>query len=347
MADAVITEHAGTRQGPVTRFYQYGREGVQVLDTRKNLQRLYIFDPSSDMMTERDPLHREKILRRFVFDHYGMLEETFSFGQSPRTFRYENGGEQIAVREGGQYGAVGKIFTFERNGVAETAWGRHGEIERVYLFESGNDTIMVREDGWFGMVVRTLVFEGIDASVFREPEAFLQFLIFTEWRKGEMESTDQGAAPSRDGSRTNPAGLHLPEKGIHHLIHPQIQKMTSVLTSSRRGIALWRSLMRMIKAGKKAVRYPLLNAGKGITPDFFQRYLGCFHKKPRYCSPVFNSVFSSYTLLDVLREENSAKDRQHSNRDFPKYLIPNPHVWLSPSGTGIPLEPGPEPWEEI
>ena len=205
MADAVITEHAGTRQGPVTRFYQYGREGVHVLDTKKNLQRLYIFDPSSDMMTERNPLHREKILRRFVFDPYGMLEETFSFGQSPRTFRYENGGEQIAVREGGQYGAVGKIFTFESNGVAETAWGRHGEIERVYIFEGGNDAITARKDGWFGAVDRTLVFEGINASVFREPEAFLQFLIFTEWREGEMESADRGAAPpSHDGSRTSP-----------------------------------------------------------------------------------------------------------------------------------------------
>jgi hypothetical protein len=204
MADAVITEHAGTRQGPVTRFYQYGREGVQVLDTRKNLQRLYIFDPSSDMMTERDPLHREKIFRRFVFDLYGMLEETFSFGQSPRTFRYENGGQQIAVREGGQYGAVGKIFTFEGNGLAETAWGRHGEIERVYIFEGGNDAITIRKDGWFGTVDRTLVFEGIDASVFREPEAFLQFLIFTEWREGEMKNadTDRGAdVASRDGSR--------------------------------------------------------------------------------------------------------------------------------------------------
>jgi hypothetical protein len=202
MADAVITEHAGTRQGPVTRFYQYGREGVHVLDTRKNLQRLYIFDPASDMMTERDPLHREKILRRFVFDPYGMLEETFSFGQSPRTFRYENGGEQIAVREGGQYGAVGKIFTFERNGIAETAWGRHGEIERVYIFEGSNDAITARKDGWFGTVDRTLVFEGIDASVFREPEAFLQFLIFTEWREGEKESTDRGTdVASRDGSK--------------------------------------------------------------------------------------------------------------------------------------------------
>jgi len=205
MADAVITEHAGTRQGPVTRFYQYGREGVHVLDTRKNLQRLYIFDPSSDMMTECDPSRREKILRRFVFDHYGMLEETFSFGQSPRTFRYENGGEQIAVREGGQYGAVGKIFTFESNGVAETAWGRHGEIERVYIFEGGNDAITARKDGWFGAVDRTLVFEGINASVFREPEAFLQLLIFTEWREGEMESADRGAAPpSHDGSSTSP-----------------------------------------------------------------------------------------------------------------------------------------------
>jgi hypothetical protein len=202
MADAVITEHAGTRQGPVTRFYQYGREGVHVLDTRKNLQRLYIFDPASDMMTERDPLHREKILRRFVFDPCGMLEETFSFGQSPRTFRYENGGEQIAVREGGQYGAVGKIFTFERNGIAETAWGRHGEIECVYIFEGSNDAITARKDGWFGMVDRTLVFEGIDTSVFKEPEAFLQFLIFTEWREGEKESTDRDTdVASRDGSK--------------------------------------------------------------------------------------------------------------------------------------------------
>ena len=190
MADAVITEHAGTRQGPIARFYQYGRKGVRVLDTKKNLQRLYLFDPSLDMMTEHDPSRREKIFRRFVFDQNGMLEETFSFGQRPRTFRYENGGQQIAVREGGQYGAVGKIFTFDRNGVAETAWGRHGEIERVYIFEAGDDTITERKGGWFGTVDRTLMFEGMNASVFREPEAFLQFLVFTERHEEEMDSTD-------------------------------------------------------------------------------------------------------------------------------------------------------------
>ncbi len=204
MTDAVITEYAGTRQGPVARFYQYGREGVRVLDFRKNLQRLYIFDPSSDMMTECDPSRREKILRRFMFDTSGMLEENFSFGQHPRTFRYENGGEQIAVREGGQYGAVGKIFTFDRNGVAETAWGRHGEIERVYIFEAGDDAITERKGGWFGTVDRTLVFEGMNASVFREPEAFLQFLVFTERREGEMEGgdTDRVAdVTARDGSK--------------------------------------------------------------------------------------------------------------------------------------------------
>jgi len=189
MAEAVITEHVRTRQGPIARFYQYGREGVHVMDTMKKLQRLYIFDPSLDMITERDPSHREKILRRFVFDHYGMLEETFSFGQHSRTFRYENGGEQIAVREGGQYGAVGKIFSFERNGVAETAWGRHGEIERVYIFEAGDDAITERKGGWFGTVERTLVFEGISASIFRQPEAFLQFLVFTELCEGEVDCT--------------------------------------------------------------------------------------------------------------------------------------------------------------
>jgi hypothetical protein len=191
MADAVITEYAGTRQGAVARFYQYGREGVRVLDSGKNLQRLYLFDPALDMMTERDPSHQDTIVRRFVFDTYGMLEETFSLGQSPRTFRYEDGCRQIAVREGGRYGAVGKIFSFDREGIAETAWGRHGEIERVYIFEAADDAITERNGSWFGTVDRTLVFEGINASVFREPEAFLQFLMFTERRKGEIQGSEK------------------------------------------------------------------------------------------------------------------------------------------------------------
>jgi hypothetical protein len=208
MADAVITEYAGTRKGPIVRFYQYRTDGVRVMDTKQNLQKFYLFDPSLDMMTERDPSRREKILRRFVFDQNGMLEETFSFGQRPRTFRYENGGQQIAVREGGQYGAVGKIFTFDRNGVAETAWGRHGEIERVYIFEAGDDAITERKGGWFGTVVRTLVFEGMNVSVFREPEAFLQFLMFTERREGEMDSTDMDRVADvtlGDGSKETPS----------------------------------------------------------------------------------------------------------------------------------------------
>jgi hypothetical protein len=188
MKEAVIMEYAGTRQGRIIRFYQYGSGGVRVLDAAKTIRRLYLFDPGSDMMTERDPANQEKILRRFLFDRYGMLEENFSFGQRPRTFRYEEGGRQIAVREGGQYGAVGKIFTFEENGISETAWGRHGEIERVYVFEPSRDTITERLGGWFGTVERTFVSEGIGASVFSEPEAFLQFLMFTERQEGESES---------------------------------------------------------------------------------------------------------------------------------------------------------------
>lgn len=151
MAEGIITEHAGNREGPVIRYYQYGRKGVRVFDSRKNIQRLYLFDPSSDMMIERDPARRETILRRFLFDRYGMLEEPFSFGQRPRTFRYEDGGRKIAVREGGQYGAVAKTFTFEREGIAETAWGRHGEIERVYIFGPARDTIT---DGQAGGTAR-------------------------------------------------------------------------------------------------------------------------------------------------------------------------------------------------
>ncbi|MFA4824550.1 MAG: hypothetical protein WC593_05260 [Methanoregula sp.] len=188
MTDAVITEYAGTRRnGTISRYYQYGSGGVRVLDGRKNLKRLYRFDPSSDMMTECDPERPDRILRRFVFDRMGMLEETFSPGIRPRTFRYEQGCQLIAVREGGEYGQVGKSFTFEENGIAETGWGRNGEIERVFIFEPGNDTITERTGGWFGNVERTIMVNGIRASLFREPEAFLQFLVFTEWSANDRE----------------------------------------------------------------------------------------------------------------------------------------------------------------
>jgi hypothetical protein len=192
MTDAVITEYAGTRRNDtISRFYQYGSGGVRVLDARKNVKRLYRFDPASDMMTEHDPVRPDRILRRFVFDRMGMLEETFSFGSRPRTFRYEQGCQLIVVREGGEHGQVGKTFTFEENGIAETGWGRNGEIERVFIFEPGNDTITERTGGWFGDVERTIILKGINASLFREPEAFLQFLMFTEWSASDREDVIQ------------------------------------------------------------------------------------------------------------------------------------------------------------
>jgi hypothetical protein len=201
MTDAVITEYAGTRRADtITRFYQYGSGGVRVLDGRKVLVRLYRFDPSSDIMTEVDPVRPDRVLRRFVFDRMGMNEETFAFGTRPRTFRYEQGGRQIAVREGGEYGQVGKIFTFEDTGISETGWGRNGEIERVFVFERGNDTITERAGGWFGDVTRTIVAEGINTSLFFEPEAFLQFLVFTEWSEADRDAhVNEQVAKIRSG----------------------------------------------------------------------------------------------------------------------------------------------------
>lgn len=207
MTDAVITEHGGSRHGPVVRYYQYGNGGVRVLDGGKVLRRQYLFDPSSNMMTECDPSRLDRILRRFVFDPYGMLEETFAFGHAPRTFKYEAGGQRIAVREGGDYGAVGKLFTFEENGISETGWGRNGETERVYVFESGDDAITERSGGWFGNVERTIVFERIRASVFREPESFLQFLMFTEWSESDREAViNEEVAKIRSGAAGAPPG---------------------------------------------------------------------------------------------------------------------------------------------
>jgi hypothetical protein len=204
MTDPVITEYAGTRRNDtITRFYQYGNGGVRVLDGRKNLKRLYKFDPSSDMMTECDPARPDRILRRFIFDRMGMLEEPQTPGSRPRTFRYEQGCQVIAVREGGEYGQVGKTLTFEDNGIAETAWGRNGEIERVFIFESGNDTITERKGGWFGDIERTLIFSGINASLFREPEAFLQFIMFTEWSASDRdEHIDEQVAKIRSGGKS-------------------------------------------------------------------------------------------------------------------------------------------------
>jgi len=205
MTDAVITEHTESRHGPVVRYYQYGNGGVRVLDTKKALRRLYRFDPSENMMTECDPARPDRTLRRFVFDPYGMIEETVSFGKPARTFRYENGAQRIAVREGGDYGAVGKLFTFEENGVSETGWGRNGEIERVFIFDAGNTTITERSGGWFGDVERIIVFEGIGAALFREPESFLQFLMFTEWSESDRDAhIDEEVAKIRGGKSRGP-----------------------------------------------------------------------------------------------------------------------------------------------
>lgn len=201
MAIAVITEYKGVRKNDtITRFYQYGSGGVLVLDKKKMIRRLYRFDPASDMMTEHDPARPDRILRRFIFDRMGMLEETFAPGFPPRKFSYEQGGQLITVREGGEYGQVGKTFTFEQNGIAETEWGRNGALERVFVFETGNDTITERAGGWFGDVTRTIFFSGINASLFREPEAFLQFLMFTEWSAKDMEEEiDEQVASIRNG----------------------------------------------------------------------------------------------------------------------------------------------------
>jgi hypothetical protein len=220
MKAAVITEFAGTRREAVTRIYQYGGDGVRVYTGNKVLRRLYLFDPSSNMMTERDIARQDRILRRFIFDQNGMLEETFSFGQSPRTYRYEGGGRQIVEREGGRYGAASRTYTFEGPGVAETEWGRNGAIGRVWIFEPGNDAILIRRGGWYGDVERTLVFEGIETSVFREPEAFLQFLMFSELSPGEADEEPQvreaGPVPSGHGAGTPAGRSRYAFNGIRH-----------------------------------------------------------------------------------------------------------------------------------
>jgi len=203
MTESVITEYDGGNRDRVSRIYRYGPGGVRVYDGHERLRRMYTFSPGENTMTENDPKAPSKIFRRFVFDNYGMLEETFSFGNPPRTYRYENGGQQIVMREGGDYGAVGKTYSFEGSGVAETAFGRDGSIERVFVFEGG-EAITIRRGGWYGDIERKLVFDRIDPSVFRTPDSFLQFLAFTDKSQQEVdEAIDEEVAKIRAGSGGN------------------------------------------------------------------------------------------------------------------------------------------------
>ena len=97
-------------------------------------------------------------------------------------------------------------ITFEQNGITETAWGRNGEIEHVYQFDPRGDTITVRKGGWYGDVERTIVFAGMGASLFREPEAFLQFLMFTEWSgKDRDDHVNERVAAIRGGNDASAA----------------------------------------------------------------------------------------------------------------------------------------------
>ena len=220
MTESVITEFTGSQRESISRVYRYSPGGVRVLDSHDVTRRLYRFDPATNTMTENDPGQPNKILRRFVFDNYGMLEETFSFGSPPRTYRYQAGGRQIVMREGGDYGAVGKTFSFEGSGVAETAFGRDGSIERVYVFDPRNKTITIRKGGWYGDVERQLFFDRLDVSVFCELEAFLQFLMFSEKsaRETEAEIDEQvqkpGLGPARAGLVPRASATRPPKPAV-------------------------------------------------------------------------------------------------------------------------------------
>ena len=114
-------------------------------------------------------------------------------------------------------GRSGRRYSFEGNGVAETAFGRDGSIERVYVFEPGGGAVTIRTGGWYGEVERTLVCEGINAAVFREPEAFLQFLTFTEKSQREIDAAiDEEVAKIRGGSESGPGQGRFVYTGPRH-----------------------------------------------------------------------------------------------------------------------------------
>ena len=70
----------------------------------------------------------------------------------------------------------------------------------MYQLDPRGDAITVRAGEWFWDADLTIVFSGIEALLFLEPEAFLQFLMFTEWSASDWEEdANERVARIRNG----------------------------------------------------------------------------------------------------------------------------------------------------
>jgi hypothetical protein len=75
----------------------------------------------------------------------------------------------------------------------------------------------VRSGGWYGDVERTIVITGMGASLFREPEAFLQFLMFTEWSKNDRdEDINERVSEIRRGEAASFGRSPFAYNGVRH-----------------------------------------------------------------------------------------------------------------------------------
>ena len=151
------------------------------------------------------------------------------------------------------------------------------------------------------------------------------------------------AAIMKAGHHPPAAGLHLPVKGIRRLIHLQIQKMTSVLISFRRGIALWRSLQGKFNVRKKAAKSPLPNGRKDINPYSFSGFLLCRNaqlesKHSRGFHPRRYGPPDAIAPEQVLRHHRSVQGRYGGTGSCPllhSYKHPEFHI----HGKGILQSP--------
>jgi hypothetical protein len=135
------------------------------------------YESDGKTLTERKGGRDGKVIRTVTFEIDHAIEWDMSpYGKRKSTYLFEPGEHRILEREGGKYGTLLRGFLFEPEGIVEGEGGGHGPVRRMFAFDKAKPAILERTGGHFGDIRRTLVFEGMDPSVLRNFDTFLEFV---------------------------------------------------------------------------------------------------------------------------------------------------------------------------
>ena len=173
-----ITEREGNF-GKVLRTFVYESDGITEHEGERlgKVKRSLWYESDGKTLTERKGGRDGKVIRTVTFETDHAIEWDMSpYGKRKSTYLFDPGEHRILEREGGKYGTLLRGFLFEPEGILEGEGGGHGPVRRMFAFDKAKPAILERTGGHFGDIKRTLVFEGMDPSVLRNFDTFLEFV---------------------------------------------------------------------------------------------------------------------------------------------------------------------------